>query len=127
MRTVLTIIALLLPSGLMAQALQWEQARVAVEAVEGAGPVTALYRFKNTSDKPVRIRSVPTSCNCMVGTPEKRDYAPGEQGMLPLSYSPKGRWGLHAYRFYVVTDEKGLRPYELILEVTETRRDKAAD
>lgn len=127
MRTSLFIIALLLPAGVMAQALQWEQTRASVEAVEDGGPVTALYRFKNTSGNPVRIRSVPTSCNCMVGKPEKRDYAPDEQGELTLIYSPKGRWGVHAYRFYVVTDEKGLRPYELIFEVNETRREKAAD
>lgn len=123
----LLLLALLLPATVMAQALQWEQCRVPVEAAEGGGPVTASFRFKNTSDHPVRIRSVPTSCGCMVGIPEKRDYAPGEQGVLSLAYSPKGRRGVHAYRFYVVTDEKGIRPYELVLEVTETPRPKPRD
>jgi hypothetical protein len=57
-----------------------------------------------------------------VTKPEKRDYAPGESGEIPFTYSPKGRWGARAYRVYVVTDEKGVRPYQLRLEVTETRR-----
>ncbi len=121
------LIALLLPSAALAQALQWEKTRTPVEAAEGGGTVTAYFRFTNTSDQPVRIRSVPTSCGCMVGMPEKRDYAPGEQGSLALAYSPKGRQGVHAYRFYVVTDEKGVRPYELVLEVTETPRQKPRD
>ncbi len=121
---ILVLVALLLPAGTLAQALQWEKTRTPVEATEGGGTVTAFFRFKNTSDQPVRIRYVPTLCGCMVGMPEKRDYAPGEQGELALAYHPKGRQGVHAYRFYVVTDEKGIRPYELVLEVTETPRPK---
>jgi hypothetical protein len=57
-----------------------------------------------------------------VAKPAKRDYAPGESGEIPFTYSPKGRWGARAYRVYVVTDEKGVRPYQLRLEVTEIRR-----
>lgn len=110
-----------------AQSLQWEQATMAIEAVEDGGKVAGAYRFTNTSAQPVRIRSVPASCGCVVAKPEKRDYAPGESGTIPFTYSPKGRWGTRAYKVMVVTDEKGVRPYQLRLEVTETRRVRAGD
>ena len=105
-----------------AQSLQWEQPTVAIEALEGGGKVAGAFRFTNTGKGPVQIRSVPASCGCVVAKPAKRDYAPGETGEIPFTYSPKGRWGARAYRVYVVTDEEGVRPYQLRLEVTEIRR-----
>jgi hypothetical protein len=109
-----------------AQSLQWEQSTVAIESVEGAGPVAGSFRFTNNGQQPVRIRSVPASCGCVVAKPRQRDYAPGESGEISFTYTPKGRWGARAYRIHVVTDEKGVRPYQLRLEVTEIRRKATA-
>jgi hypothetical protein len=120
MKALLLLVAM--TSAAAGQALQWDQTTVAIEAVEGAGKVPGAFRFTNKSDATIRIRSVPASCGCVVTKPAKRDYAPGESGEIPFTYSPKGRWGARAYRVYVVTDEKGVRPYQLRLEVTETRR-----
>jgi hypothetical protein len=123
-RALLILLALTAAAG--AQALQWEKTTVAVEAVEGAGKVPGTFRFTNKGDATVRIRSVPASCGCVVAKPEKRDYAPGESGEIPFTYAPKGRRGVRAYKVLVVTDEKGVRPYQLRLEVTETRRPEPA-
>jgi len=116
------LLFLVLTAAAAAQSLQWDQTTVAVEAVEGGGKVPGVFRFTNTGDTTIHIRSVPASCGCVVAKPQKRDYAPGESGEIPFTYSPKGRWGLRAYKVLVVTDEKGIRPYQLRLEVTETRR-----
>jgi hypothetical protein len=116
------IFLLALTAAAAAHSLQWEQPTVAIEAVEGGGKVAGAFRFTNTGESTVRIRSVPASCGCVVAKPAKHDYAPGESGEIPFTYSPKGRWGARAYRVYVVTDEKGVRPYQLRLEVTEIRR-----
>lgn len=124
MRSLLVLAAL--AASASAQSLQWEQPTVAIESVEGGGKVAGAFRFTNTGDRVVRIRAVPASCGCVAAKPAKRDYAPGESGEIPFTYSPKGRWGARAYRVYVVTDEKGVRPYQLRLEVTETRRADAA-
>ena len=117
----LLCLALLLPSAALAGGLTWEKTEVAVESLEGGGKVPGELRFTNTSDQPIRIRAVPASCGCIAAQPEKRDYAPGESGVIPFTYAPKRKWGTHAYRVYVVTNEPG-RPYELRLVVTETRR-----
>lgn len=120
MKALLLFLAMAVTAG--AQSLQWDQTTVAIEAVEGGGKVPGVFRFTNKGDTTIRIRSVPASCGCVVTKPEKRDFAPGESGEIPFTYSPKGRWGLRAYKILVVTDEKGVRPYQLRLEVTETRR-----
>ena len=120
MRAVLILLAL--AASTAAQALQWENPTVAIESMEGGGKVPGVFRFTNRGDTTVRIRSVPASCGCVATRPEKRDYAPGESGEIPFTYAPKGRWGVRAYKVLVVTDEKGVRPYRLRLEVTETKR-----
>lgn len=116
------LVLLVLAATAAAQSLQWDQTTVAIEAVEGGGKVPGVFRFTNKGDTTIHIRSVPASCGCVVAKPQKRDYAPGESGEIPFTYSPKGRWGVRAYKVLVVTDEKGVRPYQLRLEVTETRR-----
>jgi hypothetical protein len=116
------LLFLILSATATAQSLQWDQTTVAIEAVEGSGKVLGVFRFTNKGDATIQIRSVPASCGCVVAKPQKRDYAPGESGEIPFTYSPKGRWGLRAYKVLVVTDEKDIRPYQLRLEVNETRR-----
>ena len=105
----------------MAGGLVWDQTEVAIESIEGGGKVTGQFRFTNKSDQPIRIRAVPASCGCIVAKPEKRDYTPGESGIIPFTYAPKRKWGTRAYRVYVVTNEGGA-PYEIRLVVTEKRR-----
>ena len=117
----LLCLAFLLPSSALAGGLVWDQTEVAIESIEGGGKVAGEFRFTNKSDQPVRIRAVPASCGCIVAKPDKRDYAPGESGVIPFTYAPKRKWGTRAYRVYVVTNEPG-RPYEMRLVVTETRR-----
>ena len=124
MRALVLLVALATTAA--AQSLQWKESTVAIEAIEGGGKVAGVFRFTNTGNSTVRIRSVPASCGCVAAKPAKRDYAPGESGEIPFTYSPKGRWGARAYRVYVVTDEKGIRPYQLRLEVTEIRRTDSA-
>jgi hypothetical protein len=117
-RRLLTIALLLVPPSLWAGGLTFDETLVDLTAGRGAGKAFGEFRFTNTSDQPIRLRSVPASCGCIVARPEKRDYAPGERGVIPFAYGPKGKDGTHSYRVYVVTNEKG-RPYELLLRITE--------
>lgn len=114
------VLALFLPAAAWAQSLEWEKPRVAIRVSPSTGKAACEFRFTNKSDQPVRIKAAPATCSCVAPKPDKRAYAPGESGVMPVIYSPKGRPGVRAYRLYVVTDEKGVRPYELVLEVNET-------
>ncbi|MBE2181702.1 MAG: DUF1573 domain-containing protein [Chthoniobacterales bacterium] len=115
------IVLLALAAPLAAQGLKWENTTASLDLEPGGGKTSGEFRFTNTSDHTVTIRSVPASCGCVASKPEKLEYAPGENGIIPFTYTPKKKWGTFAYRLYVVTDEKGIKPYPLVVEVTERR------
>lgn len=121
MKSLLALAFLLLPGAALGGGLEWEKQEVSIEWIEGGGKVPGEFRFKNVSEQPIRIRAVPASCGCIKAAPEKRDYAPGESGVIPFTYAPKRKWGTRAYRVYVVTNERGA-PYEFRLVVTEKRK-----
>jgi putative oxidoreductase len=48
----------------------------------------AEVSFKNVSEQAVTIRSVSSSCNCTVPTPDKVTLAPGESGTFTVKFHP---------------------------------------
>ena len=68
--------------------LVWDSAMVTIETQGSPETRTTEFRFRNDSDRPVRIRGVKSSCGCTVVKPEKDVYAPGESGVLPVSHKP---------------------------------------
>ena len=100
-----------------ALSLQWERETVECGAAPFAPKVEASFRFTNTSSQTVHLLGVQTSCGCTVATPAKREYAPGEKGVLPVTHDPRGRTGTHAYRITVQTDEGGRHADDLTLQV----------
>ncbi len=67
---------------------------VIAEGSGNAGRVTAIFKFKNTSNAPVFIESARASCGCT--TPQvdaTKPIAPGETGEIPVTYNTNGRPG----------------------------------
>lgn len=114
------LLALLFPTGAMAQSLTWEKERLATTISPDDTASSVEFHFKNGADHPVLVKQVVASCSCVKASTEPRSYAPGESGLISLTATRKGRPRVRAIRVYVMTDEAGIRPYELRLEVTET-------
>ena len=57
------------------------------------GKVSHTFSFVNTSDKPVVIIAVQTSCGCTVPEYSKRPVMPGAGGEITLTYNPADRPG----------------------------------
>ena len=104
-------------------ALTWDKTTIERDTL--GEKITAEFRFTNNATVPVQIQGVQTSCGCTVATPEKRKFAPGESGTLPVTHVPEGRTGVRAYRITVRTDEDGKNPDELILKVNIARQIEA--
>ncbi|MBU3665696.1 MAG: DUF1573 domain-containing protein [Chthoniobacterales bacterium] len=104
-------------------ALTWDQTTIERDTM--GEKVNAEFHFTNKAAVPVRIQAVQTSCGCTVAAPQKREYAPGESGTLPVTHDPEGRTGVRAYRITVRTDEDGAKPDELILKVNIARQIEA--
>jgi len=105
-----------------APGLQWEKTTLDLETDGGPAAQNVTFRFRNTGDRPVVIRSVKTTCGCTVTQPDKTTYAPGESGLLPVTHKPKPGAGVRQYRINVQTDEGGGRLHTLLLRVTNNPR-----
>lgn len=57
---------------------------------ETGGEVKHTFRFVNTSDKPVVIERVTTSCGCTAADYPRRPIASGKEGSLTVSFNPNG-------------------------------------
>jgi len=101
--------------------MEWEKTTEEI-ATDGVGPRNVSFRFKNTGERPIIIQSVSTSCGCTVIKPEKREYGPGEVGVLPVTHKPLPGGGVRSYRINVQTDEGGGRQHTLFLRVTNQPR-----
>ena len=50
------------------------------------------FVFTNTGDKPLVIQQAYGSCGCTVATPPKDPIAPGEKGVIKVSYNGNGKF-----------------------------------
>jgi hypothetical protein len=105
----------------IAPGLQWENTSLEIKT-EGTAPSDVIFRFRNTGTQPVVIQSVNTTCGCTVSQPAKKQYAPGESGVLPVTHKPRPGPGVRSYRINVQTNEGGGRLHTLILRVTNQPR-----
>lgn len=60
---------------------------------ESGGILECEFTVTNTSDKPLVITKVSTSCGCAVSDWSKEPIGSGKQGVVKVSFNPKGRAG----------------------------------
>jgi hypothetical protein len=57
--------------------------------------VTAVYPFKNMSQRTVRIAQAATSCECLVAEFPEGNIQPGQEGEIKANFYTEGQWGTH--------------------------------
>ncbi|MFG0328436.1 MAG: DUF1573 domain-containing protein [Phycisphaerales bacterium] len=55
--------------------------------------VRHVFKFKNTGTGMLTIKDIHASCGCTAAQLTVRDYLPGEEGQIEVSYDPTGRRG----------------------------------
>jgi len=97
--------------------IQW------IDSVKDYGKITegqkldVSFRFKNTGDKPLIIRSVRPSCGCTAAEPPKEPVAPGAIGTIQASFNSQGREGLNKKDIYVEANTKGTQNHTVHFDV----------
>jgi hypothetical protein len=115
----LFVLSLFFLAKLNAGALTWEKDKIVTEIMKGdQTEVKAAFPFKNTSDHPVTITSVETSCGCTTAGLDKKTYAAGEGGVIAVVFNAADRTGLEQKYITVTTDEPQQPPIRLLLQVT---------
>jgi len=108
----------LIPVFAAAAPLRWEATEIAVDAPPLAESVEATFVFTNTSDRPVTIAEVHSSCGCTVPQLEQRLYAPGESGRIHAVFTIGERIGLQEKAITVTTAQPDVSSTALTLRVT---------
>ena len=78
------------------------------------------FRFKNTGTETLVIERTRSSCGCTVPELDKKEYGPGESGVIKVKYSPKGT-GKQTKTITVVTNSR--EQERVVLSVTATAVD----
>lgn len=79
--------------------------------------VEAKFSFKNTGTALVTIKDIRTSCGCTSADPDKKTYAPGEQGEVAVKFNFGGRVGGQKKTIRVFSSAQPEEPSVLELRV----------
>lgn len=85
--------------------LKWEQTKVELHPAIGDKEAVGHFKYKNTGDTPVRIKSVKSSCGCTTAHTQKDQIAPGESGEITATFKIGGRTGTQTKSVTVETDD----------------------
>lgn len=103
MKLIATIVTLLLPFAAFSKSsVRWLETTHNFGAFsENDGKVSCTFRFVNDGDTPVIIQSARATCGCTTPDYSKAPIAPGDTGIVQVSYNPTGRPGRFDKKIYV--------------------------
>ena len=108
--------------------LKWDQTSIELHPAAADKQAVGHFKYQNTSDKPVRFKSVRTSCGCTAAQTQKEEVPPGEKGEITATFNIGERTGTQIKTVTVETDDpanvttvltlKSVIPHQL--EITPT-------
>jgi hypothetical protein len=97
--------------------LQWIDSVKDMGKINEGQVVDVSYRFKNTGDRPLVIKSVNVSCGCTVAEKPEAPIAPGEEGIIKASFNSAGKVGSNTKDIYVYANTTGTEAHKLTFMV----------
>ena len=73
---------------------------------EANGPVSCIFEFTNTGNKPLLIIDATASCGCTRPEYPTKPIKPGKKGKIKVTYSPIGRPGAFKKTVKIKTNGK---------------------
>ena len=74
------------------------------------------YRFKNVGDKPLVVSYVQSTCGCTIPSLSKKEYAPGEKGVIKVKYTASSRAGKVTKKVYFHSNDIVNPRYGLVIK-----------
>ncbi|MCK4872774.1 MAG: DUF1573 domain-containing protein [Phycisphaerales bacterium] len=97
-----------------------ETVEVDLGIIDDTKKVTARFPFRNDGAVNLVIAGIKTDCGCTHAPLEKREYAPGEEGVIELVFNPQGRSGPQRKTALVTTNDPK-NPVVKLLLTTDIR------
>src|SRR6266566_2110126 len=85
--------------------LKWEQTAVELHPAPTDKEAVGHFKYQNTGSKPVRFKSVHTSCGCTAAQSQKEEVPPGEKGEITATFKIGDRTGTQVKTVTVETDD----------------------
>ena len=81
---------------------------------EESSPWQGEVRWRNADQRPLVITRITSSCGCLQVSYERQPVRPNEEGVLRLTYHPKGHPGTVYQRLFIYTQHSATRPTAIL-------------
>jgi hypothetical protein len=102
--------------------IQWIDSTRDYGKISEGQTLDVAFKFKNTGEKPLIIRSVRPSCGCTAADPPKEPIAPGAEGVINATFNSKGREGINRKDIYVEANTKGTQNHVVHFDVEVVKK-----
>ena len=85
--------------------LKWDQTSIELHPAAADKRAIGHFKYQNTGDKPVRFKSVRTSCGCTAAQTQKEEVPAGEKGEITATFNIGERTGTQVKTVTVETDD----------------------
>jgi hypothetical protein len=123
-RIIFLIVGLFLSMQLLPQAnIKFKQTAIDMGQMKPGQPLNVQFEFENVGKNLLIIKDIRTSCACTVARFEKKEYKPGEKGVIPIRFDTRGRMGKHTQYATLSTNDPNNPYVQLKLTVILVRTD----
>ena len=85
--------------------LKWDQTAIELHPSPIDKQAIGHFKYQNTGDKPVKFKSVKTSCGCTAAQTQKEEVPAGEKGEITATFNIGERTGTQVKTVTVETDD----------------------
>ena len=85
--------------------LKWDQTAIELHPAATDKQAIGHFKYQNTGDKPVKFKSVKTSCGCTAAQSQKEEVPAGEKGEITATFNIGERTGTQVKTVTVETDD----------------------
>src|SRR5256886_12661012 len=85
--------------------LKWDQTSIELHPAVADKQAIGHFKYQNTGDKPVKFKSVKTSCGCTAAQTQKEEVPAGGKGEITATFNIGERTGTQVKTVTVETDE----------------------
>ena len=85
--------------------LKWDQTMIELHPTAADKQAIGHFKYQNAGSKPVRFKSVRTSCGCTAAQTQKEEVPPGEKGEITATFNIGERTGTQVKTVTVETDD----------------------
>src|SRR5213083_3533836 len=85
--------------------LKWDQTSIELHPAAADKQAIGHFKYQNSGSKPVRFKSVRTSCGCTAAQSQKEEVPPGEKGEITATFNIGERTGTQVKTVTVETND----------------------